>query len=46
MTKEYCIHCKKNVKATTKMWHTVVCNECNRIISGDNYIGKKDKSND
>lgn len=38
--KVYCIHCRKEVNATVKIWHTVVCNECNRIISSDKGIDK------
>ena len=35
---KYCPRCKKDVQVSIKMWNTVICNECNTIISSDKGI--------
>ncbi len=37
-TVAYCKKCGKDVKASIKMWNTIVCDECNTIISSNKGI--------
>jgi len=39
----FCKHCNKKQTASIKMWHTVVCDTCNTIITSDKGIDKVNK---
>lgn len=36
---KYCKYCEKDVVPIVKMWNTLICPKCNRIIVSDKGIG-------